>query len=112
MQARAGQVQTAIAILWLMAMILFGIFAVHASDLGYAMYAWPTPYLLVGSACALVAAILSGLTVLMAPAVWRGGRRVDSWTGWRKLRFSISTLIFAGFSVLLALWGALEPWSG
>jgi hypothetical protein len=112
MQARAGQVQTAIAVLWLMAMILFGIFAAHASDLGYAMYAWPTPYMLIGSACALVAAILSGLTVLMAPAVWRGGRRVDSWTDWRKLRFSISTLIFAGFSVLLALWGALEPWSG
>jgi CubicO group peptidase (beta-lactamase class C family) len=112
MQARAGQVQTAIAVLWLVAMVLFGVFAVQAGDLGYVMYAWPTPFLLIGSACALVAAILSGLTVLMAPAVWRGGRRVDSWNGWRKLRFSLSTLIFAGFSVLLALWGALEPWSG
>ena len=112
MQARAGQVQTAIAVLWLMAMVLFGLFAAQAGDLGYVMYAWPTPYLLIGSACALVAALLSGLTVLMAPAVWRGGRRVDSWNAWRKLRFSISTLVFAGFSVALAVWGALEPWSG
>jgi len=112
MQARAGQVQAAAAVLWLVAMALFGVFAAHADDLGYVMYAWPTPYLLVGSACALVAAILSGLTLVMAPAVWRGGRRVDSWNGWRKLRFSLSTLIFAGFSVILALCGALEPWSG
>jgi CubicO group peptidase (beta-lactamase class C family) len=112
MQARAGQVQTAIAVLWLLAMGLFGVFLARSGDVGYVMYAWPTPYLLIGSACALVAALLTGLTVLMAPAVWRGGRRVDSWTAWRKLRFSLSTLIFAGFSVLLALWGALEPWSG
>lgn len=111
-QARVGQLQTAIAILWLLAMGLFGVFGAQAGDLGYVMYAWPTPYLLIGSACALVAALLTGLTVLMAPAVWRGGRRVDSWNGWRKLRFSLSTLIFAGFSALLALWGALEPWSG
>jgi CubicO group peptidase (beta-lactamase class C family) len=112
MQARAGQVQTAIAVLWLLSMAQFGVFAMRARDPGYLMYAWPTPYLLIGSACALVAALLTGLTVLMAPAVWRGGRRVDSWTAWRKLRFSLSTLIFAGFSVLLGAWGALEPWSG
>jgi hypothetical protein len=112
MQARAGQVQAAIAALWLVAMALFAVFALRAGDRAYVMYAWPTPALLIGSACALVAALLTGLTVVMAPAVWRGGRRVDSWTAWRKLRFSLSTLIFAGFSVLLALWGALEPWSG
>ena len=112
MQSRAGQVQTAIAALWLLAMGLFAIYALRAGDAGYAMYAWPTPYLLIGSACALVAALLTALTVAMAPAVWRGGRRVDSWTPWRKVRFTLSTLIFAAFSVLLGLWGALEPWSG
>ena len=112
MQARAGQVQTTIAVLWLLSIGLFGVFAARASDLSYVMYAWPTPYLLIASACALVAAILTGFTLLMAPAVWRGGRRVDSWNAWRKLRFTLSTLVFTGFSVLLALWGALEPWSG
>jgi hypothetical protein len=112
MQARAGQVQTAIAVLWLLAMGLFSVFAARAVDVGYVMYAWPTPYLMIASACALVAALLTAATVLMAPAVWRGGRRVDSWTAWRKLRFTVSTLVFTGFSVLLGLWGALEPWSG
>ena len=43
---------------------------------------------------------------------WRGGRRVDSWTPGRKLRFTITALIFTAFSVDLAYWGALTPWSG
>ena len=55
---------------------------------------------------------LAGATIVLIPAVWRGGRRVDSWTPWRKLRFTAITAVFAGFSVVLALWGALEPWSG
>jgi hypothetical protein len=112
MQARAGQFQTAIAVLWLVALACAGGFALQARDIGYVMYSWPSPFVLIASACALVAALLTLLTVLMAPAVWRGGRRVDSWTAWRKLRFSLSTLVFAGFSLLLACWGALEPWSG
>jgi CubicO group peptidase (beta-lactamase class C family) len=112
MQARAGQVQLACAILFLLAIALTGVFALRAGDRGYVMYAWPTPYLLIASACALVATVLSFLTLGMAPTVWRGGRRVESWTAWRKLRFTITTFIFAGFSVLLAVWGALEPWSG
>jgi CubicO group peptidase (beta-lactamase class C family) len=112
MQARASQVQTATAILFLLAIVLTGLFAARAGDMAYVMFAWPTPYLLIASACALVAAVLSFLTLGMAPTVWRGGRRVESWTSWRKLRFTVTTLIFASFSVLLALWGALEPWSG
>ena len=59
-----------------------------------------------------MAALLTVLTVAMAPIVWRGGRRLDSWDSWRKLRFSISTLIYLVFSITLLLWGALEPWSG
>ena len=49
--------------------------------------------------------------VLMLPAVWQGGRRVESWTAWRKLRFSMTALIFLAFGVILLLWGALQPWS-
>jgi CubicO group peptidase (beta-lactamase class C family) len=110
-QSRAGQVQTATAVLWLLAIGCFVAFAWRARDASYLMYAWPTPYLLIGSALALVAALLTFLTLLMTPAVWRGGRRVDSWTGWRKARFTLTTLIFLSFSVLLGFWGALEPWS-
>jgi hypothetical protein len=51
-------------------------------------------------------------TVIAVPAIWRGGRRVDSWTPFRKAFFTLTVLIYTAFSVDLALWGALSPWSG
>ena len=112
-QARAGQeLQTATSVLWLLATGLMAGFFAQSNDIGRVMYGWPGPSLLIGSALALVATILSFATIPMVPAIWRGGRRVDSWTSWRKLRFSLTSLIFVGFSLLLAYWGALEPWSG
>ena len=107
-QARAGLVQTTVAVLWLIAMIAFGAWAAGATDLGRVMYSWPGAPLLSASACALVAALLTMLTLFMAPMVWRGGRRVDSWTVWRKLRFTVSTLVYSAFSFVLLVWG---PWS-
>ncbi|MEI9963672.1 MAG: hypothetical protein WDM92_02210 [Caulobacteraceae bacterium] len=59
----------------------------------------------------MVASVLTALCLVMLPAVWRGGRRLDSWTAWRKARFTVATVLFALFAVLLGLWGALEPWS-
>jgi len=112
MQNRAGLVQSTIAVLWLIAVVLAGAWAMGAADVGRVMYHWPGPALIIASACALTAALLTLLTILMAPSVWRGGRRVDSWTAWRKLRFTITTIIFTAFSVMLGLWGALAPWSG
>ena len=50
--------------------------------------------------------------VILLPVAWRGGRRLDSWTVGRKMRFTATTLIFTAFAVLLGAWGALEPWSG
>jgi CubicO group peptidase (beta-lactamase class C family) len=110
-QSRAGLVQTTIACLWLLCFAAIGLWSTGVSDIGRVMYHWPGPLLLIASACALVAALLTLLTLAMAPMVWRGGRRLDSWTSWRKLRFSISTLVYLSFSVTLLLWGALEPWS-
>jgi CubicO group peptidase (beta-lactamase class C family) len=109
-QNRAGLVQSTIAVLWLIAFVLAAAWSWGASDPGYAMYHWPGPLVILASACALVAAILTLMTIVMAPTVWRGGRRVDSWTAWRKLRFTLTTVIFAAFSVMLGLWGALAPW--
>lgn len=112
MQSRAGLVQSTIAVLWLIAIVLAAAWSTGAGDLGQVMYHWPGPALILASACALTAALLTLLTILMAPSVWRGGRRVDSWTAWRKLRFTITTMIFTAFAVMLGLWGALAPWSG
>jgi CubicO group peptidase (beta-lactamase class C family) len=112
MQSRAGLVQITIAVLWLIAVTFGGVFALKARDVGQVMYHWPGFWLMIGSACALMAALLTLMTIIMLPAVWRGGRRVDSWSDLRKLRFTAATVIFAAFSLLLMLWGVLEPWSG
>ncbi|WP_293905872.1 serine hydrolase domain-containing protein [Phenylobacterium sp.] len=111
-QARAGLVQTLQAGLWIAAFALFGLWGMGASDAQALMYGWPGPLVVTASACALVAAALTLVTIAALPAIWQGGRRVDSWAGLRKLFFTASVVIYAAFAVLLALNGALQPWSG
>jgi len=111
-QGRASLIQNMQACLWLTTIILFAIWASRSSDIANVMYGWPGPLLFIGSACALVAAALTLATLLLLPAVWRGGRRVDSWTPLRKLAFSVTALLYAAFAVVLWFWGVLTPWSG
>lgn len=111
-QSRASLVQNIQAVLWLLALVLFGIWGSKTGDEAEIMYRWPGVLMITASACALVAAGLTATTFLVLPAIWRGGRRVDSWTHLRKAFFSLTVLIYAAFSVDLALWGALSPWSG
>lgn len=110
-QARAALVQNIQAGLWIAAIGLFGVWGAGASDIPSIMYGWPGPLIITASTCALVAAVLTLVTIAAAPAIWQGGRRVDSWTALRKVFFTTTVLIYAGFSVLLAMNGALEPWS-
>jgi hypothetical protein len=112
MQARASLVQTIQAGLWIAAIGLFGLWGAGASDVQALMYRWPGPLVVTASACALVAAALTLVTIVATPAIWQGGRRVDSWPALRKVFFTLTVLIYTGFSVLLAVNGALEPWSG
>ena len=111
-QARASLIQTTQAVLWLVTFGAFGVWLAGTGDPANVVYNWPGGWFVLASACALVAALLTVLTLIMAPLIWRGGRRVDSWTPGRKLRFTITALIFTAFSVDLAYWGALTPWSG
>ncbi len=110
-QARASLLQTIQAILWLIAMIGVGVFASGAGDVAQVVFGWPSGWLLSASACAFVATVLTIATLAMLPVVWRGGRRVDSWTSLRKLGFTCTTFIFLGFALLLATWGFLEFWN-
>jgi hypothetical protein len=111
-QGRMSQVQNAQAVLWLTALGLFAVWFLHSRNPADLMYAWPGPFLVLASACALVAAAMTVLLLVALPAVWQGGRRVDSWSGLRKFAFSVTVLIYAGFSAALFNWGALSPWSG
>jgi len=110
-QARAALIQNIQAGLWLAAFGLFGAWAAGVSNLAGIMYGWPGPLIVTASTCALVAAVLSLLTIAAVPAIWQGGRRVDSWSATRKVFFTMTVLIYTAFSVLLAMNGALEPWS-
>ncbi|WP_165188644.1 serine hydrolase domain-containing protein [Caulobacter soli] len=110
-QARASLLQTIQAILWLIALVGVGVFASGAGDVAKVVYGWPSGWLLSASACAFVATLLTIATLAMLPVVWRGGRRVDSWTSLRKLAFTCTTLIFLSFALLLAAWGFLEFWN-
>ncbi|HKP78789.1 MAG TPA: serine hydrolase, partial [Phenylobacterium sp.] len=111
-QARAALLQNIQAGLWIVAFALFGAWGAGASNLSTIMYGWPGPLIITASTCALVAAALSLITIAALPAIWQGGRRVDSWSATRKVFFTLTVLIYTAFSVLLAMNGALEPWSG
>jgi hypothetical protein len=111
-QSRASLVQNIQAVLWLVALALFGLWASKTGDEAQIMYRWPGVLMITASACALVAAGLTATTFLALPAIWRGGRRVDSWSHLRKAFFTVTVLVYLAFSADLALWGALSPWSG
>jgi CubicO group peptidase (beta-lactamase class C family) len=111
-QARAGLVQNIQAGLWLISFVMFGVWAAGVGDIARVMYRWPGALLILASASALVAAALTITTIIALPYVWRGGRRVDSWTHLRKAFFTVTVIIYALFSWTLWTWGALSPWSG
>lgn len=111
-QRQASLIQTSQGALWLAAMALFGIWAAGTGDVAKVVYGWPGPWLVFASACVLLAAALTVASVILLPAIWRGGRRVDSWTPLRKAAFSYTTLLYAALAITLGFWGALSPWSG
>ncbi|HKR90347.1 MAG TPA: serine hydrolase domain-containing protein, partial [Phenylobacterium sp.] len=112
-QSRAALVQNLQAGLWLIGMASFGVWTVKSlRDPSRLFFAWPGALLVTASACALVAGTLTIATMVALPAVWRGGRRVDSWPILRRAAFTLTVAIYLGFAILLARWGALAPWSG
>ena len=110
-QALASLLQTTQAVLWLTALVGVGLFAASSTNVAKVFFGWPSGWLLTASACAFVSTLLTLATLAMGPVVWRGGRRVDSWTGLRKLAFTCTSLIFTSFAMILAAWGFLEFWN-
>lgn len=111
-QQRASALQTTASVLWLVGALSVGAWGSGAmGDHAQTFFEWPGGFILIGSACALVAALASVTQTLLLPAVWRGGRRLDSWTTGRKLAFTVTVAVYMTFSAILATCGALEPWN-
>lgn len=111
MQRRASLMQTTQATLWLLAAWSLAMWAGKTGDVAAIFFDWPGGWMLTASSCALVAALLAVVTLALLPFIWRGGRRVESWTVGRKLRFTATSVIFVAFSLVLGLRGALFPWA-
>jgi hypothetical protein len=109
-QSRTALLQVLQAGLWLIALGCFAAWTVHAHDTLRLIYEWPGGLLVTASACALVAGILGVANLVLLPIIWKGGRRVDSWTIGRKLRFTATTLVFVAFTALIGMWGGLTAW--
>lgn len=110
-QTAAALVQGLAAVLWLGAMAAYAVSARGEVDAGDFMRRWPDAWLVGGSAAALAAAVLTAVQVGQLPGAWAEGRRLSGWAAGRKLRHTLTVLVFAGFAAVLAAWGALEPWS-
>ena len=110
-QRNAHLVQASAAGLWITAIGLFGTWAVSASDVTKIFFDWPSTTMTLAASSAFLATVLTLVTIGFSPLVWAGGRRLDSWNTMRKLRFTLTVVIFTAFGLLLALRGGIEPWN-
>ncbi|HVN00320.1 MAG TPA: serine hydrolase domain-containing protein [Caulobacteraceae bacterium] len=100
--------QIAASLAWLACFVGLALFASKASNQAEILYTWPSPTLVAGSIAALVAALLSAAGLVLAAFAWRSS---EGWGVWRKLRTSMTALVFAALALQLGLWGLLEPWN-
>lgn len=110
-QLLASRLRLTCAFLYLLAFAALTVWLLGAGDEEAMLYNWPGPALIMASVCALLASLFSAGAVALLPWVWRGGRRMQSWGLDRKIGYSLTVSVFALYGVLLAFWGALEPWS-
>lgn len=110
-QLSASQARAWAALFWLVAAVSFlwlGLRATRNPEI--VLYTWPTPSIVVFSSSALLASALSVVCILMLPGVWRSAGRAPQWGAWRKLRYTVSALVFVALALVLGRWGALQPW--
>jgi hypothetical protein len=109
-QSRATALELVASVFWIVSAVGFAVWALRAaSDSANALYGWPGPWLLTGSAAALLASLVSLVLAALAFTVWRSDRH--GWSLGRRVRHTITAVLFLANAALLASWGALEPWS-
>jgi len=106
-QLLGSRIQIAQAVLWLAALVLFLIVMQTASDPAKIVFNWPSPTLIASSTLALLAAVASVASALLAPFVWRE----SGWNWRRKAAYTITALAGLALAGLLLRWGFLAPWN-
>lgn len=110
-QSFAGALQILTSLVWAGAFAAFAAFARRGVSMERLTLEWPDETLILASWLALFAAIMTLALLAQLPSVWREGRRILGWSAGRKLRHTGGVFVFFGLAVVLAAWGALEPWS-
>jgi CubicO group peptidase (beta-lactamase class C family) len=108
MQRRMNRVQILAAGTWLIALGFCAIFIGSAEDQGHLVFNWPGMTLLTASTAALLSSALSFGILVALPFIWKDD---EGWNSWRKVRFTIATVIFCALGLQLSFWGFLEPWA-
>jgi CubicO group peptidase (beta-lactamase class C family) len=109
-QKLASRLQTAAAAIWLTSLIAFGIWAMDGMDLMVLALQWPGPFMTAFSWLTVLGAILSAAGLIFLAPVW-GGHGERSWGLWRRLRYSMTAVIFLSLAAVLAARGAMQPWT-
>ncbi|MDI7775255.1 serine hydrolase domain-containing protein [Asticcacaulis sp. EMRT-3] len=112
-QNRATFLSVGLAIIWLVALFIFHSWrAGLTDDPGSLFTRWPSGSVRLASALAFFAALA---TLYQAATFYfvvsENGRHGDGWPVWQKIAHGLLVGWWLFYSVVLMLWGALEPWS-
>lgn len=113
-QSRATIVSCGLALLWILAILVFHNWQSNLGDDPNALFTrWPSGQVHLASWLAFLAAM--GTILYQIPTfylVYTGnGRYGDGWQEWQKIAHGLLLAYWFLYTIVLMLWGALEPWS-
>jgi hypothetical protein len=112
-QSRASLVSAFLAGVWVAAIFTFDSWRSHLNDDPNAGFThWPAGQVQLASWLALVASLGTVYQVATFYFVYNEDSRYhDGWPMWQKVAHGLLLVWWMFYIVVLAVWGALEPWS-
>ncbi len=114
-QSRAALVSAGLALVWIAAIFLFNAWKTHLDDdPGSLLTNWPSGQVQFASWLAVLATAGTLFQIGTYYFVYNESGRFsssDGWAQWQKIAHGLLLACWLFYIVVLALWGALEPWS-
>ncbi len=111
-QARASVISAGIAALWLIAILIFHSWLSNLDDTSTLFTHWPARQVQFASLVAFLAAMGTLYQLCTAFFVFNEANRYgDGWPQWQKYAHGLLLAWWSFYIIVLAFWGALEPWS-